>query len=319
MGMFCFTSEEAKISDQSDEFLINVGWVDGGGSGGSNKRNINRRRSRKRAPLNVSKKLSLDVLFDEKTGKTSKPNIPLIKADQNNTEETLLCANCFVNGEATINMVVGGNFFPFKLTQASISVKGNIKLNLDFSINGKVGASLSPPDLQLLSIPLSPLGVTNLFNIGPSIDLGASAQVSADVTGTLFTGGEIDIPNFDANFTFVDDPNLVQTGFEPQTKSHDPTVGVTISTGISGSLKPQLSFGLDILNGLFSIKTGFEVITTLGTSVSVGSESGCNRDNQPHLQSTLEGDLGFFVASKDFPIVNFPTVTLLNQCVSKVN
>ncbi|CAB4494802.1 hypothetical protein RhiirA5_460238 [Rhizophagus irregularis] len=310
-----FTSEESKISDQADEFLINVSWVDGG----SKKRNVNRRRSRKRAQnLDISKKLNLNVLFDEKTGKSSKPNIPLIKLGQNNTEETLLCANCFVNGEATINMIIGGKFFPFKLTDATISVKGNIKMNLDFSINGKVGASLSPPDIQLLSIPLSPLGISNLFNIGPSIDLGASASITADITGTLRTGGEIDIPNFSANFTLIDEPKFVQSGFDPQTKSHDPTVGVTISTGISGSLKPQLSFGLDVLNGLFQIKTGFQVKTTLGTSVSIGSESGCNGNDQPHLESTLVGDLGFFVAKKDFPIVNLPSVTLLDKCVPKV-
>jgi hypothetical protein len=49
-----FTSEESKISDQADEFLINVSWVDGG----SKKRNVNRRRSRKRAQnLDISKKI----------------------------------------------------------------------------------------------------------------------------------------------------------------------------------------------------------------------------------------------------------------------
>jgi hypothetical protein len=312
-----FTSQESKISDQADEFLINVSWVDEG----SKKRNIVRRgsRSRKRAPLNLNKKLNLDILFDEKTGKSSKPNIPLIELGQNNTDETLLCANCYMNGEATVNMVVGGKFFPFKLTDATISVKGKIKVNLDFSINGKVGASLSPPDIQLFSIPLTPLGISNIFNIGPSIDLGASAKITADITGTLHTGGEINIPNFSANFTFIDEPKFTQTGFDPQTKPHDPTVGVTISTGVTGSLKPQLSFGLDVLNGLFSIQTGFQVKTTLGTSVSIGSENGCNGKDQPHLESTLKGDLGFFVESKDFPIVDLPSVTLINECVPKVN
>jgi len=77
-----FTSEESKISDQADDFLINVSWVDGGSK---KKRNVIRRRSHKRAPqIDSSKKLNLNVLFDEKTGKSSKPNIPLIKLGQNN-------------------------------------------------------------------------------------------------------------------------------------------------------------------------------------------------------------------------------------------
>jgi len=253
----------------------------------------------------------LNVLFNETTGKSSFPDFPLLK----NQDISLLCANCFINGEATINMKVGGNFLPFKLTDATISVNGNVRVNLDISVSGTVEAALSPPDIQLLSVPLSPLGITNVFSLGPSIDLGGSAKISAGITGTISTGGEIDLPNFNANFTFVDKPNFAQSGFDPQTKSHDPTVGVTISTGISGSLKPQLSFGLDVLNGLFSIQTGFEIITTLGADVSVGSDSGCSKTNQPHLESTLNGDLGFFVESKDFPIVNFPSVTLLSACV----
>ncbi|RIA83798.1 hypothetical protein C1645_785487 [Glomus cerebriforme] len=310
-----FTSEPCKVSEQSEEFLINVSWVNGG-SGGPNKRKIRRRLYNKRDPVDLNKKLNLDILFDENTGKSSKPNIPLIDLGQSNTGESLVCSNCFMNGEATINMIVGGKFFPtFKLTDATISINGNVKINLDIAVNGKVGAALSPPDIQLLTIPLSPLSVQSLFNIGPSIDLIASAKISTDVTGTVHTGGEVDLPNFSANVTFVDTPTFVQSGFEPQSKPHDTTVGVTISADIAGSLKPQLSFGIELLAGLFTIKTGFQVITTLGASISVGSESGCNNNSQPHLDSTINGDLGFFVESKDFPIVNFPPVTLLSKCV----
>jgi len=304
-----FTSKDCNISEMSEEFLLDVSWVD------DKPKRRRKRRLNKRAPIDVNKKLSLNVLFDEKTGKSSKPNIPLINLDQENTGESLLCANCFMAGEATISMKIGGKFKPkFTLTDAFVSVNGNVRVNLDLTVTGKVGASFSPPEIELLNTPLAPLGVQNIFNIGPALVLAASSKISADVTGKVRTGGEISLPSFSAKASFVDEPKFEQSGFEPKTKSFDPTVGVAVSADISGTLKPQIAFGISVLNGLFTIKTGFQIITTLDSSISVGTDNGCN-GKDPHLKSSLNGNLGFFVKDKNFPIVEFPSVSLLDQCL----
>lgn len=305
-----FNSVQTDIKDVSSEFNIDVSWNNGGGN---NKRHA-RRRSNKRA-INLSNTIDLSVLFDESSGQSSKPNFPLVTLSQNNTSESLVCANCFTQGQATISLKLAGSLPTFKLTDATITLNGNIKFNLDMAINGKVGASVSPLDVQILSVPLSPLSIPALFNVGPSIDLAASSKISADITGSFRTGGEIDYPNFSATANFVDSPTFKQSGFQAQTKPHPPSIGFTVSASISGSLKPQLAFGLEAIGGLFNLKVGFDLVTTLGNKVSIGSNSGCSNATQPHITSQIDGDLGFFVESNDFPIVTFPTASLLDKCI----
>ncbi|CAG8682292.1 4310_t:CDS:2, partial [Ambispora gerdemannii] len=270
-----------------------------------------------RRDLNVDKsnKIDLNMMYDPKTGKSSHPNIPLIKAGQTiasngtGTGESLLCANCYVNGEATISLHIEGETLPNpKITNATISMDGNLNFNFDLSVNGQIGVAPSTPDIQLFELPLSPLGIPNVFNIGPSLILAASAQVSTAVTGTVYTGGSISYPNFHMSGSLLDnkDPNFQQFGFEAQTKSKDPSVGVTVSTGIYGSLKPQIALSVDIMNGLLQAKTGFQVVTTLGADITVGSESGCDNPKQPHIETALTGGLGFFVQSVSLPTLKFP-------------
>ncbi|RIA88714.1 hypothetical protein C1645_825945 [Glomus cerebriforme] len=80
--------------------------------------------------IDNSNKINLNALFDNTTGKSSKPNFPL-----------------------GISLKIAGSFFSsLKLTDASISLNGNALLNLDLSINGTVGNSTF--DAELLSLPL---------------------------------------------------------------------------------------------------------------------------------------------------------------------
>ncbi|CAG8573171.1 23_t:CDS:2 [Funneliformis caledonium] len=293
-----FTTESCDPLEWSDEFLVEISWE----NGKTNKRNARHRDLNKRGrlnrrqdedkpklPIDVSEKLDLNVLFDEKTGKSSKPNFPLVEAEQDNTSESLVCANCFMSGEATISMRIAGKVDPkIEINEASISLNGKIKMNFDLSLNGKLGTVISPPDLQLLNLPLNPISIPNVFNIGPSLILTASAKISADVTGNIYAGSEINLPNFNVKATLLDEPKVEQSGFEPETKSHDPSVGVTGSTDITSSLKPQLALNIDVLNGAFGVKTGIQLVTTLGTTISVGKESGCKGKTQPHIETTLE-------------------------------
>ncbi|CAI2182370.1 15940_t:CDS:2 [Funneliformis geosporum] len=306
-----FTSESCDPLEWSNEFLVEVSWENGKTNKRRDRRGLNKRgrlnrrqdEDKGKLPIDISQKLDLNLLFDEKTGKTSKPNIPLVEVGQENTSESLVCANCFMSGEATISMRIAGKVDEkVEINEASISLNGNIKMNFDLSLDGKLGTVISSPDLQLLNLPLTPIGVPNTFNIGPSLILTASAKISADVTGTISTGSEINLPNFNVKATLIDDPKIEKSGFEPETKSHDPSVGVTGSTDITSSLKPQLALNIDVLNGAFIVKTGIQLVTTLGTTISVGKESGCKGKTQPHIETTLGGNVGFFVQDKNLPL-----------------
>ncbi|KAG9287748.1 hypothetical protein G9A89_004151 [Geosiphon pyriformis] len=274
--------------------------------------------------IDKSNTIDLNILYDEETGKSSKPNIPLIKIGQNiakngtGLDESLLCQNCFVKGQATISLHIEGHSLPTpEITNATISMDGDLNFNFDLKVNNGIGVAPSTPDIQIAELPLSPLGVPGLFNIGPSIILAASAKVSTAVTGTLYTGGSISYPQFHMSASLLDSqkPNFQQFGFDAKTTPKEPTVGVTVSGGVSGSLKPQLALSVDVMNGLLQAKTGFQVITTLGADITVGAESGCSNLKQPHIETALSGGLGFFVQSVNLPTFSFPKKVIGEKCV----
>jgi len=252
----------------------------------------------------------------KKTGKSSKPNFPILSSNQNNTAESLVCADCFLQGEATLFLHISGK--GLKIDQARVGVNGNIKLNVDLSLNGQVSVSLNSPDLQIFDIALSPLNIPGIFNLGPSIILAASAQVSTKIKGNFVTGGELSAPNFKAelNFDDITKPKSSKSGFNIQSKSHNSKFGgITSSSEISGSLKPQLAIALDVLNGLFSLKTGLNFVTTLSANLDIGSASGCKSNTTPRISTGFRGNLGFFVGSSNFPILDFPKKTLAQICL----
>lgn len=310
-----FITESCKVSDWSKDFIIDLSWVNG--LSNKNRRNLNRKALIPIKPIDISNTLSLNVLFNETTGKSSSPNFPLLQDDN----IALLCENCFLKGDATLSMKIAGSFdFRLDLTEATIALNGSALMNIDLSLNGTAGAGTSF-DKTLLSIPLpGNFNIPNIFSLGPSVDLVASTKISTNVTGSLSFGGDISLPNFNANFTFIDikNPKFSQSGFKPKTKLHNPKFGLdSASSDIAGSLKPQLALGVNILNGIFEQKLGFQIVGTLNNNISVGGKgkNSCSRKTQPRLKIDLNGNLGFFVNDDNFPVVNFPPLNLLNKCL----
>ncbi|RIA87412.1 hypothetical protein C1645_827834 [Glomus cerebriforme] len=310
-----FTAEKCDVSDFSKEFLIDLSWVNGKKRSNARHR-LNRRLSVSLPKIDVNNKISLNVLFNDATGQSSKPNFPFI--DDPNL--SLLCTNCFMKGDATISMKLGGKFTigsGINLSDASVTLNGNAFMNLDLSFNGTIG-DVRTFDVTLLTVPiLGSFGVPGVFNIGPSINLIASTKISTKINSALNFGGEISLANFNANAQFVDitQPSFVQSGFTPVSKLHDPNFDLAAaSVDIAGSIKPQLSFGLDVLNGKFKEQFGFQIVGTLDNNISIGNTI-CTGGNRPRLETNLTGNLDFFANNKVFPIVDFPSLNLLDRCL----
>ncbi|CAI2179196.1 12353_t:CDS:2, partial [Funneliformis geosporum] len=252
-----FSIERCNIQDWSQEFLLDVSWENG------HPKKLNRRIDL--PEINLANTLNLNVLFDEATGKTSNPDIPFADI----ADGKLLCTNCFMNGEATIALRVAGEFgiTGIKLTDATITLDGNIKLNVDISLVVKAGIKSS---ITLASLPIISFGVPGLFNIGPSIDLVASTEISADVKAKVIFGGDISLPKFNAKVTFVNEPSFEQSGFIPEINLHKPI--------------------LDIINdALFKQKVGLELVGQLNANITLGKQSKCRKGKQPRLESTVNG------------------------------
>jgi hypothetical protein len=311
-----FTAKKSDIEDMSEEFDINISWEDK-----KNKKHHNNRRQFGIGDFDVdpSAKIPLNVFFDEKTGKSSK-KFTLIEVKQNNnkTSQSLVCDNCFTNGQATVSLNLAGTIIPPRLKKATLSLDGNLRINLGVSFNGKITKSISTRDFELISIPLSPFNIPGILTVGPTLDVISSATISAALSGSIRTGLEISYPKFSAKAIFndINNPKFVQSGFNPITKPLDSSFGgVTASASISGTLlKPQIAFGIDILKGRIKRKAGFEVAPTLTAEVIVGKGSGCKKLTQPKLRSKISAKLGFFAEKLKFLVFEIPIKTLLDKC-----
>ncbi|PKY49962.1 hypothetical protein RhiirA4_466170 [Rhizophagus irregularis] len=115
-----------------------------------------------------------------------------------------------------------------------------------------------------------------MLNLGPSIDLVAATDATLEATGT---------------FEFGDDLSLGRSNL----------IG---NFGNSRKIqKPCTSLRQ---------KFGLELVGTLDNSFTFGS---CKRRTQPRLESSLGGNIGFFVNENDFSILKFHTLLLLNKCL----
>ena len=75
---------------------------------------------------------------------------------------------------------------------------------------------------------------------------------------------------------------------------YKPNFGITAtSANVTGSIKPQLTFGIDVLDGKFTKELGFEIVGTLNNNISIGSKTTCLEKTQPRLRTSLNGNLGF--------------------------
>ncbi|CAB5095888.1 unnamed protein product [Rhizophagus irregularis] len=295
-----------------EDYDININWVEGKQTNNNTRRSLEERFGISFPTINISNKIGLNILFDSASDKSSKPDISLI----NNKNIKLLCANCFTKGEAALALRIRGKIFPPKLKEASITLSGNLLVNLDFSleapkeISHEEKASINSP---IASIKIGAFNIPGLLELGPEIDLVAAADALADARAALKFGGNFSLPNFSAKASFKGLPNFEQSGFNPIVNAHIPSASAKAFVIITATLKSQLAFGIKILEGrILNKKVGFELVGTLEDSFRLGS---CKRKAHLHVKSSLGGNIGFFVNDKDFPILKFPTQSLIDKCL----
>ncbi|CAG8699219.1 5585_t:CDS:2 [Acaulospora morrowiae] len=256
-----FNSEPCEVLKWTNEFSLDLSW---------------------RATLiDKSGTIPLDGLFDPRTGKTSRPNIPL--------NSDLVCANCFTHGSAKISLKITG-FGPI-VNSVSLEISGDLLVNVDITTKG---ITLKSPDVKLLDIPIRSIKIPGLLKIGPSLILEADAQINLQFNRTVSVGSKLSIPDFDLKAKLSGQPKF-DANFKPKFSFHKPNLSIKKTVSLIGSLKLQLALEVNALGGLFSRKAGVEVVSTLGVQV-----------NSTKVVGTLGGDVDFFEGSKTFPIVKFP-------------
>ncbi|PKK63295.1 hypothetical protein RhiirC2_789118 [Rhizophagus irregularis] len=117
--------------------------------------------------------------------------------------------------------------------------------------------------------------------ISVKLAVDGTIAIAANITSYISSDSDVGLPNFNANVSFVDINQPIR--FTPESNLHEPKFGITAAS----SIKPQLAFGIDVLDGKFENKIGFQIVGSLNNNISLGNKTACLRKTQPRLKTDL--------------------------------
>ncbi|KAK6540721.1 hypothetical protein TWF694_008112 [Orbilia ellipsospora] len=216
----------------------------------------------------------------------------LLAADYE-TETKIFCVDCGIEGNIKLN---GHLKFSLKdgLKAASFTMNGTMHSNVQFGIFAEAKWETST-SVMLFDIPLGPIEIPGVFDIGPQIIVSAEASASITTTGMITAGFSMDWNPY---------ISLDMMDWTSQTKGWEPVLHpmvqvdgeVVASVGIS--LPIQIGFGVNLFKGwiLKTIVIGEK--PGLSLSARVTGEAHADADTQ---SAVIDGGLD---RPKDFTCPN---------------
>ncbi|KAK6348644.1 hypothetical protein TWF718_006432 [Orbilia javanica] len=245
------------------------------------------------------------------------------------TDSRIFCVNCGVKGDIKLN---GHLIFSLKdgLKAATFTMNGTMSSNLQFGFWAQAKLEVST-STQLFDIPLGPITVPGLFDIGPQIIVNAEATASIATAGMMTAG-------FSMNWNPYMKINMVD--WTTETKGWEPTLhpmiqldGEIVAT-VGVEMPIMLGFGINLLKGW--VLEQVVVSETPGVSLSAryaGQVRVNDKETWAGIDGALNTDDGFtcpnkialfldFTNSIDFAVTDIikknlgkATVPLYRQCL----
>ncbi|CAG8468317.1 9909_t:CDS:1 [Paraglomus brasilianum] len=260
--------------------------------------------------------VDLNFLYDSEKNASSKRNFALSTA-QPGISQSLICVDCYTHGKAAITLQIEGKMLPrVNISKAFISVNGDLEFNFDIRLDRGLPVIVKSSDVRIMSLSLTPFHIPGLFSIGPELSLTAAAGATTTVIGSIYTGGNIAYRNFHIEASLTGShPQLKTTGFEPIITPKEVSADFAVASSMFGTLKPQLSMSVNLLNGALVTKAGLEFASTLGATVLVGGQSMCANNRQLHVETSFGHGLRWFVQGKSSTFVSFQRRIVGKKCV----
>ncbi|KAK6519825.1 hypothetical protein TWF506_000119 [Arthrobotrys conoides] len=245
------------------------------------------------------------------------------------TDSRIFCVNCGVKGDIKLN---GHLTFSLKdgLKAATFTMNGTMSSNLQFGFWAQAKLEVSS-STELFDIPLGPITVPGLFDIGPQIIVMAEATASIATAGMMTAG-------FSMNWNPYMKINMID--WTTETKGWEPTLHpmiqldgeIVASVGIEMPI--MLGFGVNLLKGW--VLEQVVVSETPGVSLSAryaGQVRVNEKEKWAGIDGALNTDDGFtcpnkiavfldFTNSIDFSVTDVmkknlgkATVPLYRQCI----
>ncbi|KAK6358706.1 hypothetical protein TWF730_008029 [Orbilia blumenaviensis] len=245
------------------------------------------------------------------------------------TDSRIFCVNCGVKGDIKLN---GHLVFSLKsgLKSASFTMNGTMSSNLQFGFWAQAKLEVSS-STQLFDIPLGPIVVPGIFDIGPQIVVNAEATASIATAGMLTAG-------FSMNWNPYMKLDMID--WTTETKGWEPILhpmiqldGEVVAT-VGVDMPITLGFGINLFKGWFLEQV--VISETPGVSLSAryaGQVRVNDKEKWAGIDGALNTDDGFtcpnkialfldFTNSIDFQVTDIikknlgkATVPLWRQCL----
>ncbi|KAK6501999.1 hypothetical protein TWF481_009818 [Arthrobotrys musiformis] len=245
------------------------------------------------------------------------------------TDSRIFCVNCGVKGDIKLN---GHLTFSLKdgLKAATFTMNGTMSSNLQFGFWAQAKLEVST-STELFDIPLGPITVPGLFDIGPQIIVNAEATASIATAGMMTAG-------FSMNWNPYMKINMID--WTTETKGWEPTLHPMIQldgeivASVGVEMPIMMGFGINLLKGWFLEQ--IVVSETPGVSLSAryaGRVRVDDKGKSAGIDGAMETDDGFtcpnkvalfldFTNSIDFQVTDIikknlgkATVPLWRQCL----
>ncbi|EGX48351.1 hypothetical protein AOL_s00080g321 [Orbilia oligospora ATCC 24927] len=245
------------------------------------------------------------------------------------TDSRIFCVNCGVKGDIKLN---GHLTFSLKdgLKAATFTMNGTMSSNLQFGFWAQAKLEVST-STELFDIPLGPITVPGLFDIGPQIVVMAEASASIATAGMMTAG-------FSMNWNPYMKVDMID--WTTETKGWEPTLhpmiqldGEIVAT-VGIEMPIMLGFGVNLLKGW--VLEQVVVSETPGVSLSAryaGQVRVNDKEKWAGIDGAIDTDDGFtcpnkialfldFTNSIDFAVTDVmkknlgkATVPLYRQCL----
>lgn len=181
---------------------------------------------------------------------------------------SVYCVGCGVSGTIKVKGTV--TFSIAKgITGGGLSASGPISAALELGI---VASYTNTWDFQkpIGSVPLSPLTIAGIINVGPQVSLAAGGSLTIKANGQLLAGAVLDWPAVSANIDLANIGNSSASGFtSPKVNPVFQAQG-SVSGTAEAYLLLSVEFAIDILQG--TIKKSIGLVEKPDVSITAAVE-----------------------------------------------
>ncbi|KAF8502656.1 hypothetical protein F5888DRAFT_1110589 [Russula emetica] len=198
--------------------------------------------------------------------------------------------NADLQASVGISAVAAGSIIPPKVTQFGITFGLDGNADATLSVTGDISGQISSGNITLFQVGIPGLSIPKIFEIGPEFTLLGAVDANF---GLQNVNASVDV-NYDlsgASFSFPPGSSGSNTGgiassSKQVTFSANPDVGATL--GATAHLIPQVSLGINALDGVASASVFLDLDASLGLQGSISSAA----NPQPCLAGNADINVG---------------------------